>query len=144
MKDLAALCIDSCDTGFCPRLLRSLCNWSFFISTFQGFVFVFQQKHSLSHTLLEHVKMVNTRKERDQGKNEWCAVVCISLCPLCRLLHGLNVVVAAAVLPYARETVLDPSLKPSANKPFWKGPKRSGSCLMRFSPTKSSDLCFSG
>ena len=90
--------------------------------------------------MLEHVKMVNTCKERDQGKNEWCAVVCISLCPLCRLLHGLNVVVAAAVLPYARETVLDPSLKPSANKPFWKGPKRSGSCLMRFSPTKSSNL----
>ena len=134
--------------------------------------FLFQQKHSLSRTLSEHGKMVNTCKERDQGKNEWCAVACISLCPLLlfgaiipdnpSLWNGLlqaqrclcqEIVTirgcvdaaclacgTAAVLPWARETVLDPSVKPPANKTLWKGPKCPSCCLMRFSQTNSANL----
>ena len=46
----------------------------------------------------------------------------------------------AAVLPWARETVLDPSVKPPANKTLWKGPKCPSCCLMRFSQTNSANL----
>ena len=59
----------------------------------------------------------------------------VSPSSLCECSFG-----TAAVLPWARETVLDPSVKPPANKTLWKGPKCPGYWLMRFSKTNAANL----